>query len=478
MSYTDDAVKAKLSALNETQESIVTVAQWVMFHRRHADRTAQLWLQKLRESNPPKRLNLIYLANEVAQQSKAKRKQDFLIAFSPIIADATAVAFKGASNDIQRKLRRVIEVWRQRNIFEEPIQQAVEARVEEVDKSKSSGKKPLLGGSLFASAPGSIPSELQPLAPLQTAVSKATVSSTAAVTAANTEYDKMNDPSAQIPTPPVHAARLSQLLKSLANAESSVSEIIKSRQSLIEGLEKLLDTNRAALSKEQAQVEQLAARKMETESKKRDVEDAIMRGLSVENSPAPQGNGSGNDTGGAETATPTRPSEEPERPVVEALTPPPVEALTPTGSPIRNQHPARNAEHHDHQQQPTTGISTFTHAGQTELPHQYLTETLPQQGAGDNQAATTPTMPTAMDLSSTLAALHGHGHGHGGSQQSSSVLPATTKTDTNGSSAKKRKVSHPHAQQDEYPGFSAGGDVMAELDDDVAELLRQESKKY
>lgn len=51
MSYTDDAVLAKLSALNETQESIVstcqsvyllwtaahvcqvTVAQWVMFHR-------------------------------------------------------------------------------------------------------------------------------------------------------------------------------------------------------------------------------------------------------------------------------------------------------------------------------------------------------------------------------------------------------------------------------------------------------------
>jgi hypothetical protein len=33
MSYTDDAVKAKLSALNETQEAIVTVAQWIMFHR-------------------------------------------------------------------------------------------------------------------------------------------------------------------------------------------------------------------------------------------------------------------------------------------------------------------------------------------------------------------------------------------------------------------------------------------------------------
>ena len=83
MAYTDDAVLAKLSALNETQESIVTVAQWVMFHRyetkmnhphgnmqllilanrRHADRTGQLWLQRLKDSNSNKRLNLVYLAN-------------------------------------------------------------------------------------------------------------------------------------------------------------------------------------------------------------------------------------------------------------------------------------------------------------------------------------------------------------------------------------------------------------------------------
>ncbi|ODH45075.1 hypothetical protein ACO22_00467 [Paracoccidioides brasiliensis] len=461
MAYTDDAVKAKLSALNETQESIVTVAQWVMFHRRHADRTAQLWLQKLRDSNGPKRLNLIYLANEVAQQSKARRKEDFLIAFSPIIADATATAYKGASSDVQQKLRRVVEVWRQRHIFEEPIQQAVEARVDEVDKSRSSSKKPLLGGSLFASSPGSIPPELQPLAPLQIAVSKATVSSSAAVTAANAEYDKMHDPSAQIPTPPVHAARLSQLLKSLANAESSVSEIIKSRQILIQGLEKLLDANRAALHKEQAQAEQLAARKIETESKRRDVEDAIMRGLSVENSPASHGNGGGHETGNAESTAPTQIGEEPERPVVEALTPPPVETLTPVGSPTPNQLPPSSYE----LGQPDTAEQQSQQQQQQQQP--FLAETsLPETSVPMQMP-----MPISPDLTSTLAALHGHAHAHGGPQQ-----PSTSESPANGSSAKKRKVSH--TQQDEYMGFAAGGDVMEELDDDVAELLRQEGSKY
>lgn len=67
---------------------------------------------------------------EVAQQSKARRKDDFLIAFSPVIAEATATAYKGATSEVQQKLRRVVEVWRQRQIFEIPIQDAIESRIE------------------------------------------------------------------------------------------------------------------------------------------------------------------------------------------------------------------------------------------------------------------------------------------------------------------------------------------------------------
>lgn len=228
----------------------------------------------------------------------------------------------------------MVEVWRQRSCFELPIQEAVEGRIDDIDKSRTTGKTPL-GGSLFSSPSGSTPSELQPLVPLQSAVSKATVSSAASATAANAEYEKMNDPTTPLPTGPVHAARLSQLLKALANAESSVSEVIKSRLSLIDGLEKLLETNRAALSKEQSLVEQLTERKSETESKKRAVEDGIMRGLSVENSPSTNFNDS------------TFEGDAVARPEVEALTPPPVEALTPVGSPKPETHESAFDSAHD-----------------------------------------------------------------------------------------------------------------------------------
>lgn len=363
-----------------------------------------------------------------------------------------ATAFKGASSEIQQKLRRVVEVWRQRQIFEEPIQEAVEARVEglsiltikktphvevtnpstEVDKSRSSGKKPLLGGSLFSSSSGTLPPELQPLAPLQVAVSKSAVSSSTAVTNANTEYDKLHDPSSPLPTPPVHAARLTQLLKSLASAENSVSEIMKSRQNLIQGLEKLLETNRSALEKEESQSQQLSTRKIETETKKREVEDAIMRGLSVENSPADNGDGN--------LAAQYNKDEDDdiERPEVEALTPPPVESLTPVTSPKENTDATA--------QQTYSGLDSVN--DHTSLAFQSTPAV----------AGQVPSAPGA-DLLASLAALHEPPHSNGS---------------PNGSSAKKRKVGH----GDDGSSAFEGNDAMADLDDDVAELLRQEGNKY
>ncbi|PHH70005.1 hypothetical protein CDD83_5540 [Cordyceps sp. RAO-2017] len=136
MAYNDDSVLARLSSLNESHDSIATAAQWIMFHRRHADRTVQLWMQRLKDSSSTKRLSLVYLANEVVQQSRIRHKEDFVTAFSPVIAEATAIAYKGAPAEIQAKLRRVVDVWKDRSIFEGPIQGAIEVRLEELDKAR------------------------------------------------------------------------------------------------------------------------------------------------------------------------------------------------------------------------------------------------------------------------------------------------------------------------------------------------------
>lgn len=218
----------------------------------------------------------------------------------------------------------------------------------------------------------------------------------------------MNDPNYTQPSPPVLAARLSQLLKSLANAENSVSQSIKSRQGLIEGLEKLLETNRSSLVREQSLVAELSGRKADTETKKREVEDGIMKGLSsVENASVPEAGKEGNPV---------------MRPNVEALTPPPVEAITPVGSP---------------------------------KPQAQSTDYSAPQAASGNANGGGFTLPGNFPLSGAdLSALIGSINGQ---QQFNN---------SNGANSRKRKAS----QGEDYAKF-AGGD----LDADVAELLAQES---
>ncbi|KAI3318207.1 DUF618-domain-containing protein [Xylariaceae sp. AK1471] len=309
MAYNDDAVLAKLSSLSETQDSIVTVAGWIMFYRRHADRTVQLWLQKLKESSSHKRLNLIYLANEVAQQSKARRKDEFLVSFSPTIAEAVAVAYKGAPQDVQQRIRRVVDVWRERGVFEGPIQQAVDARIQDLDKARGTAAKAGLGGSIFASA-SSLPAELAPLATPQQNVSKLLLSTKTAVKSANTDYDKLMGSGNTVPSAPVYAARLSGLLKTLAQAEGAVEQCVKARRELVGELQKLLDTNRNSLIADEDELENVMQKKIKVEEKKIEVENALMAGL-PNDEPYITGNEQ-ND----------QPAAEIDRPEVEALTPP------------------------------------------------------------------------------------------------------------------------------------------------------------
>ena len=312
-------------------------------------------------------------------------------------------------------------------------------RASELDKSRSSNKKPLLGGSLFGSSSGpSAPPEIQPLVSLQIAVSKAAATTTSAVPTAETEYEKLNDPSKPTPTPPVHAARLSALVKSLASAESAVSESIKARRNLIEGLEKIIETNRAALATEEAQKDVLAARKISTEAKKRDVEDGIMRGLSAESTPiAAHGSPiSGSKTNGNAVSPIDNASVEPERPHVEELTPPPPESRT---------------EEETASLAPTTTTNTLN---QNATP---FSSSDPRLAPPPPSTAPHPTTAGA-DLLSSLS-------------MPQQTRPYAGGLEHNIPQQKKRKLG-----SDDYPDFGAGEDAMADLDEDVAELLRAESR--
>jgi len=443
MAFTDDAVQAKLSALNETQDSIVSVAQWIMFYRRHADRAAHMWLGKLKESNTSKKLNLIYLANEIMQQAKVRKKDDFLNAFMPIIAEATAVSYKGATQEVQLKIRRVVEVWRQRGVLDTAIQDATEARIDELDKNrsaKSTGAR--LGGSLFGSS--QVAGELQPITQQHAALSKAEATARPLITKANTDYADQTDPNAVVPSAPVQAGRLSSLMKSLASAESAVNDSMKARRALIEGLEKVMENHKSKLTEEETTASDFSTRRAKTEAKRKEVEDIIFRRVSAADSPsmslAPT-NGS-----------PASNGPDQDRPEMESFTPPPpdVEQLTPDLQP-QAQAPDQQA---DHLEIDTYAADPIQEQQPSSIEAPPAFEPPPAMSNGQFHAPPA-TLPAGMDFLKTVIP---------SVRSASSGSPTGTSLDPR----KRRKMSYKAIDEDDQ--IFASGDGIG-LDDDVAASL-------
>lgn len=230
--------------------------------------------------------------------------------------------------------------------------------------------KPGFGGSPFGgatTAAASIPSEFAPLVTAHQQVTKLSPPLKATIASASQEYEKQTDPSTPVPSAPVYAARLNGLLKTLANAENAVAECVKAREGLVSGLETLLNANRAALEQEKSDHAQLKSRKTEIEEKKQQVEVGIMRALGPAES-------NGNSGDGESSSAPA----EPDRPEMEALTPPAFEpfdaptpeALTPEGEPAVAPAPAAEEEATSYQSLPisTNGSNKRRRVDTEEFP--------------------------------------------------------------------------------------------------------------
>lgn len=411
-------------------------------------------MQRIKESPPNKKLSLIYLANgehstasilslpltrpvEIVQQSKIRKKDEFLKAYDPIVVEATESAYKGSSSDVQNKIRRVVEVWRQRQVFRPQIQDQIEAALNNIDTTRSS-RKPALGGSLFSGS--SVPPELTPVVPLAQSLQKADINAKPAVATANQEYDKQTNPNYPTPSPPMHAGALGALYKKLATAEGAVAESIKARQALISGLEKLLETNRAKLSVDEAQVADLNARKYAIEGRKREVEEAILKGLSTADtyaiSSAPLALAAGIRSNTMDSVAPMRPD-------IEELTPPPMESFTPVGSP-----------------QPA-------HIGD---------DVMPEPSAHPIEPVAVPAPPGASAISAPVTAI-GAPNSFGNIVEVREATHARPGDGPNGHGAqvyhsqtfKKRKMSR-SAAEDDYAAFAGDGE-MDGIDANVGNLI-------
>lgn len=222
MSFNPDILKSKLAALNETQESVTSLSQWIMFHKRHAATSAEVWAEYVAEAPVKSKLALVYLANDVVQQAKSRKKDEFVQAFAVVIPEALEHVYGVVEKPIKDRINRVVKVWSERNVLPPAVQQDIEGR---------------LGNE---SALAAVLPELIPVTKFSTQYFKARQSAKTVSEKAKAEVDRFL---AQEQASAIQALQtVSQLERTLEQSQATVEKCDELRTAAISALKDLIDT--------------------------------------------------------------------------------------------------------------------------------------------------------------------------------------------------------------------------------------------
>jgi len=118
--FSEDNFVKKLADLNNSQQSIQTLSLWLIHHRKHSKTIVEIWIKELKKARGSKKLTLLYLANDVVQNSK-KKGPEFNRDFRPVLTEAFRDSFKDADDKMRGSLDRLLAVWLERGVYEEEL---------------------------------------------------------------------------------------------------------------------------------------------------------------------------------------------------------------------------------------------------------------------------------------------------------------------------------------------------------------------
>ncbi|KTW30914.1 uncharacterized protein T551_01466 [Pneumocystis jirovecii RU7] len=228
-------------------------------------------MQSLRDASGMRKLNLIYLANDVTQQSKARKREEFVNAFSTVIAEAMENAYLHGTQDVQNRLKHVANVWEQRNIFSENVMMDVNKRLELAEKSV---KKSLSGGKIGGALKLSLVPELSKLNLLYHNLTASISSSSLSIGSSFSFYTQLTEAETP-PVSPLYASKLFQLLESLKLSYNTSKAAIVVREDIIKQLEILLKENNSMLAKENEQLDEIQKKIDHVDDMKQKIEKMV-----------------------------------------------------------------------------------------------------------------------------------------------------------------------------------------------------------
>jgi len=122
--YSEDSLERKLSDLNNSAQSIQQLSLWLIHHRRHFQSFVKVWFKELGKSpNGKRKLTLLYLANDVVQNSKKKHPEiakEFGSVMVKVISHLNHL--KDLDAGTVKSVARLLAIWQDRGIFDNKVQ--------------------------------------------------------------------------------------------------------------------------------------------------------------------------------------------------------------------------------------------------------------------------------------------------------------------------------------------------------------------
>ncbi|KAK7358935.1 hypothetical protein VNO77_00876 [Canavalia gladiata] len=115
--FSEQILADKLSKLNGTQQCIETLSHWCIFHRSKAELVVGTWNTQFHKSEKAQRVPLLYLANDILQNSKRKGNE-FVTEFWKILPAALKDVLEKGGDQEKHVVSRLVEIWEERKVFE------------------------------------------------------------------------------------------------------------------------------------------------------------------------------------------------------------------------------------------------------------------------------------------------------------------------------------------------------------------------
>ncbi|XP_057467707.1 uncharacterized protein LOC130757087 [Actinidia eriantha] len=106
----------KLSKLNSSQQSIESLSRWCISNRKKARQIVEKWDKTFRNAQREQRVALLYLANDILQNSRRKGSE-FVNEFWKFLPAALKHVYENGDDNGKKAACRLVDIWEERKVF-------------------------------------------------------------------------------------------------------------------------------------------------------------------------------------------------------------------------------------------------------------------------------------------------------------------------------------------------------------------------